>query len=72
MGQGVRTPPPEKHKIKGFFSNAGPDSLKITKPPRLHSMLGHHPPTSQMPFKWRFAGRPVMTRLKWYLDPLIN
>ena len=23
-----------------------------------------------MPFKWRFAGGPMMAHLKWYLDPL--
>ena len=53
-GQGVQTPPPpppppKNYKNIGFLSNAGPDPLKnhkITK----HSMLGHHWPTSEMPF----------------------
>ena len=33
-------------------------------------MLGHHRPANEMPFKWRFAGGPIMAHLKWYLDPL--
>ena len=47
--------PPEKHKNKGFLSNAGPDPLKSTKQ---LSMLGHHRPASETPFKWRFADGP--------------
>ena len=35
-------------------------------------MLGHHRITSETPFKWRFAGGPMMVRFLWYLDPLIN
>ena len=31
-------------------------------------MLGHHWDTSETPFKWRFADRPMMAPLKWYLD----
>ena len=33
-------------------------------------MLGHHRHTSEMPFKWRFAGGPMLARILWYLDPL--
>ena len=43
---------------------------KITKLPSQHSMLGHHRPASETPFKWRFAGRPMMAYKLWYLDPL--
>ena len=32
-------------------------------------MVGHHLPASETPFKWRFDGWPMMTRLQWYLDP---
>ena len=32
-------------------------------------MLGHHQHASETPFKWRYAGGPMMARLKWYLDP---
>ena len=31
--------------------------------------MGQHRHASGMPFKWRFAGRPMMAHLKWYLDP---
>ena len=34
-------PPLENHK-KGFFSNAGPDPLKIVKLPSQLSILGHN------------------------------
>ena len=36
------------HRHIGLLSNTGPDSLKITKLPCQHSMLGHHR------LKWRF------------------
>ena len=32
-------------------------------------MLGHHRHANEKPFKWRFAGGPMMVRLQWYLDP---
>ena len=50
-------PPLENHK-KGFFSNAGPDPLKIVKLPSQLSILGHNRHASETPFKWRFAGGP--------------
>ena len=61
---GVRTPPPplENHKDIGFYSNTGQDPLKITKLPSQHSMLGHDRHASETPFKWRFAGEPMMAR----------
>ena len=62
-------PPLENYKNIGFLSNASPDPLKITKEPIQHSMLGHHRPASEMPFKWRFAGGSLIARLWWYLDP---
>ena len=62
-GQGVRTPPPlENYKMIGFLSNTGPDPLKITKLPSQHSMLGQHRPASETPFKWCFAGGPLIAR----------
>ena len=64
-GQGVRTPL-ENYKNIGFLSNTGPDPLRITKLPSQYSMLGHHRPASEMPFKWRFAGGPFMAKF----DPL--
>ena len=32
-------------------------------------MLGHHPHSCEMPFKWCFGGGPMMASLKWYFDP---
>ena len=55
-------PPPPPGKLQkniGFLSNTGPNPLKITKLPIQHSMLGHHRPASETPFKWCFTGRPV-------------
>ena len=61
-GAGVRTPWKITKNI-GFLGNSGSDSHKITKLPSQHLMLGHHRYTSETPFKWRFAGEPLMTRL---------
>ena len=63
-GTGGPDPPPLKnHKNIGFLSNFGPDPLQITKLLSQHSMLGHHQHASETPFKWRFAGGPMMARL---------
>ena len=43
-------------------SNTGPDPLKFSKLPSQHSTLGHHRHPSETPFKWRFAGGPMMAR----------
>ena len=59
----------KNHINIGVLSNTGLDPLKITKLPSQHSMLGHHRHASETPFKWRFAGGPIMARLNWYLDP---
>ena len=47
---------------------------KITKLLSQHSIMGHHWPTGEMPFKWHFAGGPMMTRFygNWILSPLIK
>ena len=49
-------PPLENYKNIGFLCNTGPDSIKITKLPSQHSMLGHHRRAIKTPFKRRFAG----------------
>ena len=49
---------PEKSQYIGFRS-----SPKMTKLPSQHSMSGHHRHASETPFKWRFAGGPMMARL---------
>ena len=51
---------PKNHKNIGFLINTGPDPLKITKLP------SHHRHARETPFKWRFAGRTMMARSKWY------
>ena len=61
-GAGVRTPWKIAKNI-GFPSDTGTDPLKITKLPSRHSMLGHQRPAGETPFKWRFAGGPLMARL---------
>ena len=33
-------------------------------------MLGHHWHAIETPFKWCFAGGPIMACFWWYLDPL--
>ena len=62
-GAGGPDPTPENHKNLGFLSNTGPDPLKNHKATMQHSMLGHHRPTSVSPFKWLFAGGPIMAYL---------
>ena len=57
--------PPENHKNVGFLGNTGPDPIKSQNyQASQHSMLGQH-----WHAKWRFSGRPIIARLKWYLDP---
>ena len=45
-GTGDPDPPPhptlKNYRNTGFYSNAGPDPLKITRLPSRDSMLGHH------------------------------
>ena len=48
--------PLTNHKNIGFLSN----TLKITKLPSQHSMLGHYRPTSQTVFKWRADDGPLL------------
>ena len=70
-GQGVRTPPPplKNRNFMGFPSNTGLDSLEITKLLSQHSTEGHYRPASETPFQWRFAGRPIIARFWWSLEP---
>ena len=74
-GTGVKEsgpPPPENHKNIEYLSNTGPDPLKFSKLPSQHSTLGHYRHPSETPFKWRFAGVPMMARFCdiWILSPL--
>ena len=65
-GQRVRITPWKITKNIGFLSNTG---QKNTKLPSQHSILCPHRHDSETPFKWRFAGVPMMAREKCYLDP---
>ena len=65
-GTGGPDPPPplENHRNIVFLSNTGPDPLNNHKATRLAFNVGHHRPASEMPFKWRFAGGPMMAQLE--------
>ena len=67
-GQGFGPPPPplKNHKSIGFLCNTGPDPLKNHKATKPAFNLGHYRHASETPFKWRFAGGPMMARLLWY------
>ena len=56
-------PPLENHKNIRFFSNTGPDPLKIVKLSSQLLILGQNRHASETPFKWRFAGGPKRARL---------
>ena len=55
-GSGVRPLPLKNQKNIGFPSNIDPDSLKITKLPSQHSMIGHY--------------RPILVAFRSSLHPL--
>ena len=57
--RGFRSPM-KNHKTIGFPSKIDPDPLKFSKLPIQHSMVRHYRHTSETPFQWRFAGRPMM------------
>ena len=67
-GRCLAPPSLDNPKATGFLSNTSPDPPKIIKLPSQHSVNGHHRPASETPFKWRFAGGPMMARFKYYLD----
>ena len=62
-GAVVRTPPPlENHKkCVFFFSNTGPDPLKLVMLPSQLSILGHNGHASETPFKLGIS----LAGLKW-------
>ena len=66
-GSRGRTGGPEPHeksqKISVFLAILVKIPWKITKLPSQHSMLGHHRPASETPFKLRFACGPIMADL---------
>ena len=73
-GGGAGGPDPlKKSQNIWFLSNSGPDPLTNHTAVSQHSMLGHHQHTSEMPFKWRFAGGPMVLAYSgiWIFPPLI-
>ena len=54
---------PENHTAIWSLSNTGLDPLENHKATTPASMLGHHRPAREMPFKWHFAGGPMIARL---------
>ena len=63
-GRGAGGPDPlplKNHKIYGSVPTCS-GSLKNHKATKPGSMLGHHWLASETPFKWRFAGGPMMAR----------
>ena len=81
-GAGGPDPPSLKnHKNIGFSSNTGPDPLKnrsYQASIQCWAIIGTQAKRHLMAFRWRadrnainwrFAGGPIMARLKWYLDP---
>ena len=59
---GERGTPLKDHEKIGVLSNTVPDPLKIAKLLGQNSMLGHHQDASETPYKWRFAGGPMIAR----------
>ena len=57
------------HKKIGLLSNTGLDPLKNRKATRPDFNVS---PSSgrKTPFKWPFAGRPMMAHFLWYFDHL--
>ena len=64
-GRGGPDPPPPLKTLKklGFYSNNGPDPLKITMLQSQNPMLGHNRRPNETPFKRRFVGWSMMARL---------
>ena len=59
-GRGSGPRPLKNHKNIEFPSRTCPDRLKIHNAIKPASMFGHHRPASERPYKWRFAGGPMM------------
>ena len=56
-GGGV--PELQKYRVLKQYWSGSPEKSQL---PIHHSIMGHHWPASETPFKWRFAGGPLMAR----------
>ena len=64
--------PLEITKLNDFLAILVRIPWKISKLPSQHLMLGQYRRSSETPFKWRFAGGPMMARYFWILSSLIK
>ena len=67
--RGVRTLPPEKsqiYRVSLSYWSGSPENHKATKPA---FNVGHYRPASGTQFQCRFAGRPIIVRFWWFLEP---
>ena len=55
--------PPENPKNIVFLRKTGLDPLENHKAAKLAFNVGPYRPTSETPFKWRYARGPIMARL---------
>ena len=69
-GQEVRTPTLKNQKNIEFPFNTGGDPPKNYKATKSAFNIGHHRPTSETPFKWRFAGGQIIAHVNRYSDPI--
>ena len=70
-GEGLGSHLPGKiTKLVGFLSNTVPDPLKNNKATKPAFNVEPSSARQRNAIKLRFAGGPIMARLKWYLDPL--
>ena len=69
-GGGRGSGSPEKSQIYRVSSqkywSGSPENHKATKPAFI---LGNYRPASETPFQYRFAGRPIIARFWWFLEP---
>ena len=54
--------PTKRRKALGFLSKSGPDSLKNHKATKPEFNVEQSSARKRTPFKWRFAGVPMMAR----------
>ena len=59
-GGGGSGPHLQNHNAIGFFSYTGPDPLENHEDTKPAFNVGPSSATSEMAFKWRFAGGPMM------------
>ena len=63
MGDRGYGPHSKNHKNVGFLTETDLDPLENHKATKLAFNVGPYRPTSETPFKWRFAGGPIMAHL---------